>query len=460
MEKEKRRKKGKMPGNPFLKAGLFLAEKTGLDKPGKNNRELCRELVALASENPQAVKLYYGKKIADTLLILTVFAILSLLVFLIADSGKTQINNNQLQRPGYGMGSREEELTVQMEGEAETELLSITVQEQKFTKQQIQSYLTEAKTYLEQNIKGENPSLDEVREKLYFPVILEEGAVKVSWMTFPYGMIGDDGTITGNPEETGSLIELQATLTCQGQDLVYETAVCVYPPVLTEKEKLWQSVKEEVKAADEASACQSTFQLPEQAEGRKLIWGQQSQNLFPLFLVLTVILPLCFYIRKDQKVHEKARKREFQMNMDYPELLWKLTMLLGAGLTIRGAFIRIASEYQKENREEVHYVYEEMLYACHEMKSGISEGTAYENFGKRCGLPKYIKLGSLLSQNLKKGAKGLSALLEKEAVSSMEERKNLARKLGEQAGSRMLFPMMLMFGIVLIILIVPAFLSF
>lgn len=36
----------------------------------------------------------------------------------------------------------------------------------------------------------------------------------------------------------------------------------------------------------------------------------------------------------------------------------------------------------------------------------------------------------------------------------------MARKMGEQAGTKLLFPMMLMFGIVLVVLIVPAFLSF
>ena len=100
-----------------------------------------------------------------------------------------------------------------------------------------------------------------------------------------------------------------------------------------------------------------------------------------------------------------------------------------------------------------------MLFACGEMKSGVPESTAYENFGRRCGLPQYIKLGSLLSQNLKKGSKGLASILEKEAASSLEERKNMARKLGEQAGTKLLFPMAMMFGVVLTVLIVPAFLS-
>ena len=122
--------------------------------------------------------------------------------------------------------------------------------------------------------------------------------------------------------------------------------------------------------------------------------------------------------------------------------------------------MRIGEEYRKVRRGEMRYVYEEMLCACREMKSGVPEGTAYENFGRRCGLPKYVKFGSLLSQSLKKGSKGLPEILAREARAAMEERKSMARKLGEQAGTRLIFPMILMFGVVLTVLIIPAFLSF
>ncbi len=51
-------------------------------------------------------------------------------------------------------------------------------------------------------------------------------------------------------------------------------------------------------------------------------------------------------------------------------------------------------------------------------------------------------------------------MLEQEAAASFTEPKNNPRKLGEKAGTRLLFPMLLMLGIVLVILMVPAFLSF
>ena len=47
-----------------------------------------------------------------------------------------------------------------------------------------------------------------------------------------------------------------------------------------------------------------------------------------------------------------------------------------------------------------------------------------------------------------------------EAEEAMEDRRQLAKKMGEEAGTRLLFPMILMLLVVLVILIVPAVLSF
>ena len=117
-------------------------------------------------------------------------------------------------------------------------------------------------------------------------------------------------------------------------------------------------------------------------------------------------------------------------------------------------------EYRNRKKKKKHYAYEEMVSTYYEMQSGISEARAYENFGKRCGESVYIKLGSMLSGNLQKGSEGLAKLLQEEADLSMEERRRMAKKLGEEAGTKMLAPMMLMLLIVLVILMVPALIAF
>ena len=93
------------------------------------------------------------------------------------------------------------------------------------------------------------------------------------------------------------------------------------------------------------------------------------------------------------------------------------------------------------------------------MQSGITEVEAYERVGKRCGISVYMKFGALLAQNLKKGTKGMADLLRNEAAQAFENRKSRAKRLGEEAGTKLLAPMFGMLAIVLIIVIVPAFLS-
>ena len=67
------------------------------------------------------------------------------------------------------------------------------------------------------------------------------------------------------------------------------------------------------------------------------------------------------------------------------------------------------------------------------------------------------EIGALLSQNLRKGTKGLNDMLRLEAIQSFEERKARARRLGEEAGTKLLLPMFLMLAEVLVIVVVPAF---
>jgi 1,4-dihydroxy-2-naphthoate octaprenyltransferase len=66
----------------------------------------------------------------------------------------------------------------------------------------------------------------------------------------------------------------------------------------------------------------------------------------------------------------------------------------------------------------------------------------------------------MIAQNLKKGTKGFLLQLEAEAKEAQEERKQLAKRLGEEAGTKLVFPMLVMLVIVLAIVMVPALLSF
>ena len=75
-------------------------------------------------------------------------------------------------------------------------------------------------------------------------------------------------------------------------------------------------------------------------------------------------------------------------------------------------------------------------------------------------LQPYLKLAGLLEQNRKTGTKNLRQLLLLEMTDAFEQRKNLARRQGEEAATKLLIPLFLMLGVVMVIVVVPAFLTF
>ena len=137
----------------------------------------------------------------------------------------------------------------------------------------------------------------------------------------------------------------------------------------------------------------------------------------------------------------------------------KFTLLIQAGMTARKVFQKMGADYMRNRPKTGRYAYEAIIIMCHEMDSGVTESESYENFGRRCDVQVYIRLGALLSQNLRKGTKGLTELLKLESIQAFEERKAQAKRLGEEAGTKLLLPMFLMLAVVLVIVIVPAFLT-
>ena len=90
----------------------------------------------------------------------------------------------------------------------------------------------------------------------------------------------------------------------------------------------------------------------------------------------------------------------------------------------------------------------------------MSQAQALRELGSSIQLPCYQKLSVLLSQSLLRGTRDLLSRLEEEETEAFSERKETARRKGEEASTKLLMPMILMLIVILTLLMVPAFLSF
>lgn len=218
-------------------------------------------------------------------------------------------------------------------------------------------------------------------------------------------------------------------------------------------------LQQELEAYNEENYQEDKYLLPSEIGGRTVIWSKKTEPTGGIFSILCFIGSLAAVYRKVQQEQKRLEEQRAQMLLDYPSILTKLTLFMEAGLTARKAFIKIAQDCdtKKENKR---YAYEQMMIACYEMNSGISEKDAYRRFGQRCGLIQYRTLATLLIQNLKRGNQGMLCTLEKESQEAWEERKRRAKIRGEEAAVKLLFPMIMMLFVVLAILMIPAFLAF
>ena len=135
---------------------------------------------------------------------------------------------------------------------------------------------------------------------------------------------------------------------------------------------------------------------------------------------------------------------------------------MGAGMQVRNVFSLMINDCEGGVLEKDYRLplINELKHAAHDFEIGMGEGRIYYELGRRLRLPCYIKVLTLLEQNVTKGSKGIVAILEQEERNALEERMNYVKKRGEEAGTKLLGPMILLLLIVMLMIMLPAFLSF
>lgn len=156
----------------------------------------------------------------------------------------------------------------------------------------------------------------------------------------------------------------------------------------------------------------------------------------------------------DSELDDKIKKRRTAIQLDFPDFLNKLTLLINAGMTITRAWEKIVSDNKKDS-----ILYEELSLTIADIRAGKSEVYAYEDFAKRCRIAEITKFVSVILQNMKKGSTEMVSILRLQAAECWEMRKRTARRLGEESSTKLLFPMMMMFVAILLIVATPAILA-
>ena len=398
-------------------------------------------------------------------LVIAVFTILAGALYATDNFRKIPQNKSGssiLKRNEHGQGEKNQKLVAKTKDQKAK--ITVEIQEQSYTQEELQRVFDTAGKKLETLILGENKSLDEVRYDLNLVKTVPDTGIEVSWELSDYQTVNILGELQDkNLSEEGTTIELKALLTYGDAKAEHQFSARVFPPKLDDAGQFQRQLEKKMKEADETDRESGYVVLPDEIEGKTISWHYaKDMRSVGIFVLGIVAAALMLVLEKQNEIADLMKGTNSQIEaytseISNEEFISTFTLYLGAGMPARRAWFQIASVYRQQ--ENTRYVYEEMVYTMREMQRGTPESECYEHFGMRCGLPVYRKFAVMLSQNLRKGTKGLAELLQREAAGAFEERKAAARKLGEETSTRLLGPMFLMLGVVLMIIVVPAFLT-
>lgn len=386
-------------------------------------------------------------------------------LLLVAGSGliaekRELLENYFIEREG--VKGKEKQVRLNVSAREEEREVTLTIPARIYTEEELAEEFDKAEEYIREVYLGENPSSEEISRPLCLMDRIPQSILTVEWECGKEGVIDQDGTIHNEELEESQASSVTAIVSChtgRGEEekerrIVFQ--VTVLPKDKSQEDTFWESWQENMQKNEEASAAMEYVELPRAVEGVSIQYGEEVASLPPVVCCGMLIGLISIPLLSGGRIKSALEKREEQLVFSYPEFVEHFVLLIGAGQTVRGAWEKIAEEYQRKNGR-LQYVYEEMLVSLREMENGMSEARAYELFGRRTGILSYMKFCTLLVQNLKKGSADLLELLNYEVEDAFRERKENAKAMGEKAGTKLLMPMMLMLIIVFAIIIYAAF---
>lgn len=165
--------------------------------------------------------------------------------------------------------------------------------------------------------------------------------------------------------------------------------------------------------------------------------------------VFVIVTPMLMIRDLDQKI----KKRKQEIIIELPEFLNKLTLLVNAGETVQKAILHCVDHSKHADKSPL---YSELKEVANQLRNNASFSQALEDFSKRCAMQEVSIFTTTVLLNHRRGGEEFVIALQQLSQGLWEKRKAISRTLGEEASSKLVFPMIIIFVVVLIIVATPA----
>ena len=354
----------------------------------------------------------------------------------------------------------------------ETYDFSLTVPPRSLKPKEANEKMEKAFAYLDENIKGDNESLDHVNCNLNLTLDRGEYPFEMEVISSEYSLMDEEGILRNEDKQLEALgytasdmlsgIPINVTIRLRYKEIEKEKkySLTVFPKEKNELEKLVSNIEKMYQRKEDESLYEEGFYLPAKYKDLIIEYPAEEGIRPGAVLIIGCIMAGLLLLKEVEAKKAGEIKHRQELLQSYPWFINEMVLLMGAGMQVRNVFSSLVNNYEKETSDYRSGLISELKHAKHDFEIGMSEGKVYYELGRRLKLPCYIKILTLLEQNATKGSKGIVAVLEHEERNALEERMNLAKKRAEEAGTKLLGPMIMLLIIVMLMIMIPAFLSF
>lgn len=369
-----------------------------------------------------------------------------------------------LKRNLFGEGTKE--VLISLKEKKRQKNITYKLREQELSSVQISQIYNRFFRQLKKKMTGKNSGLDKVTTALNLPDSIDGYPFEITYEFLEDGYIWLDGTLNEKEQsKLGKGESYKTTITVKASYRKYEQSrkytIRIFSEEDVEQHGLFYKAEQYLKKKEAQSRYKDEVKLPD-SYGKVRIEtdenGAGSWGVLLLVLSIGLFIPVHNYL----KLRETGEKCQAEAERDFHIIVHLLTLYMGAGLSFFSAVRRIGRSYQKQKDRDGQkkYAFERILLMEQQMNNGVSQREACYNWGMQFKTGSYQKLSLILIQSFTKGARDAAMLMEAEEREAFSKRIDKAKKEGEEASTRLLFPMILLLGEVMLLVMYPALIRF
>ena len=167
-------------------------------------------------------------------------------------------------------------------------------------------------------------------------------------------------------------------------------------------------------------------------------------------VTISCMMPILGFFIPDLDLVSKINQKKAAILLDYPVFCTDIAVMAGSGLEIINAWEKAT----EKNSQSIFYT--EVRHVILETSTGMLFQDALKEFSAKLAMSEIHTFVTIINQEIKSGSGGMAVKLRDCAKRSWKIRENLAKKKGEEAVSKMVFPLAVGLAGILMILAAPA----